>query len=248
MMMRMPAVQRVLDGLGHFGARRVDHADKAEEREVGLDGVRRVVGERGWQVAFAHRQHAQGLPRHLVVLARDALPQLGGHGDDVAVQAHPRAAGQRFRRRALHVGRLAFAIHVDDRHAFADGLERQLVDLGPFDELRLQVEVGLLGGDQQAALRRVADHTPTVLLAGRQDLGVVAERHGAHDALQAAPRLVPRQLGAFDHEAADRLVAGAGHLQLLIADVQRLDRHLGLRKRAGLVGADDVRRSERLYG
>ena len=66
----------VLDGLAHLRPRRVDHPDQAEEGEVGLDRVRRVVGQLVRQVALAHGQHAQRLARHLVVLRDDALAQL----------------------------------------------------------------------------------------------------------------------------------------------------------------------------
>ena len=60
----------VLDGLADLGPRRVDHADQAEEGELGLDRVGRVVGQGDRQVALGDGQHAQRLARHVVVAAR----------------------------------------------------------------------------------------------------------------------------------------------------------------------------------
>ena len=45
----------VLDGLADLGPRRVDHADQAEEGELGLDRVGRVVGQVDRQVALGDR-------------------------------------------------------------------------------------------------------------------------------------------------------------------------------------------------
>ena len=135
---------------------------------------------------------------------------------------------------------------MDDRHALAHALERQLVDLGPFHQLVLQVEPCLLRGDQQAALGGVADHAPALVLCRRQHLGVVAEGHGTHHRLKAPHDLVLGQRGIVQHELPDRLVAGAGDLVVLTAHVHRLHRHLSLRQRAGLVGADDIGGPERL--
>jgi hypothetical protein len=129
---------------------------------------------------------------------------------------------------------------MDHGHALTHALERQLVDLGPFDELGLQVEAGLLRRDKQAAFGGVADHAPALVVAGRHDLGVVAEGHGAQQRLQPAARLVLGQGRVADHEVAVRRVARARDLDLAAVGPDRLERHLGLGQRAGLVGGDHV--------
>ena len=102
----------LVDRRAHFRPRRVDHADQAEEGQVGLDRVRRVVGELVRQAALADGEHAQRLARHGVVLRHDLLAALVGHGEDVAVHAQVRAAADGLRGRALDEGVLAVALDV----------------------------------------------------------------------------------------------------------------------------------------
>jgi hypothetical protein len=86
--------QGFFDRGAHFGARRVDHADKAEEGEVGLDGVGRVLGELVREAALADGEHAQRLARHLVVLRRDLFPEFFRERHDPAAESQLRAAPQ----------------------------------------------------------------------------------------------------------------------------------------------------------
>ena len=165
---------------------------------------------------------------------------------DLAAQSHVCAAPDGLGRGALDEGLLAVAFDVHDRHALAHALEGQLVDFRPFDQLRLQVEAGLLRGDQQTAFGGVADHAPAVVLFGRQDLGVVAERHGAQQGLEPAVCLGLRQCRVADHEVAHGRVAGARDLDVVAVGPDRLERHLGLGEGAGLVGGDHVSGAESL--
>ncbi len=164
-----------------------------------------------------HRQHAQ--------------PALSQCRDGVLSTVRRHAQRQYRFRRTGHV----HAIGVHNGRSAAPGVERESRGIR-----RRAVLAHTCGEDVQGDLHRVADRKPPVVLV-------------EHVGDRGAPL---RAGGQFTHlldrlrspvHGCGRLVAGAVHGHLTTRRPHVHDRHLVARQRAGLVGADERRRSQRLH-
>ena len=184
-----------------LGARRVDHADEAEQHEVVLDRCpaarRRAAASRGLRIeaerggrqrAGRDRERAQRLRGERVV----APGQLGALGvaerDDLAVLPQVAAVREQDLGRALHehaqLARMV-AVAMDRGVALALGGEGDLGDAREARELGFG-DAELACRDDQRAFGRVALHAPAALAVGER--GVVGERGGAQDHCDATSR------------------------------------------------------------
>ena len=167
--------------------------------------------------------------------------------------ARARRAGLFFAHRQEDVGTafrvrdlLALLIERDDGHPLAIAVERNL-----FDDLKLRRD-GLtrdaaFGRErEERAFRRVA-HDLVGAVTLLFELRVVCERRRRQEIAQRKRELRDDLAGAVE-EIAFGIVAGAGRGVAFVARVDFANGHLVLGERAGLVGADDGRRAERLDG
>ena len=160
-----------------LGARRVDHADKAEQDELVLDALRQldsIRGGRGLRIdaerggrhgARRDRQRAQRLARERFVAPQEFGAALLAQRHDLAVLEQEAALGQQDFGRALDEnaqlgGVVAVAMH--GRVPLALGREGDFRDARKARQLRLG-NAELARGDHQRALGRVALHAPATL-------------------------------------------------------------------------------------
>ena len=135
-----------LDSLFHARARRIHHADEAEERELALDLVGApvleadgcgvgVAGPRLLHLlhAAADREHAKCLLAEALGLLEDALAIPVGERADALVGRQLHAEREDDVDAPLHVGDLAAArVPRDDGHARPIAVEGELADLLAF--------------------------------------------------------------------------------------------------------------------
>ena len=225
---------------------------------MALDVVGRVLAHRAGEGvvvlgdgAIGDGEDAQAIGGVGVVRIHDPLAQLVGQLDRLAVHADALGEADDLVRGTLDVGDAACAVEglvelVDGRHALAAALEGQLADARGLGLLVLGLDAGLLGGDEQAGLGRVAeDGEPATLLLGGNETGVGAERAADDEQTEVVVILGEHGLLA-DVDLALGRVADACDLVLVARGPEVVDRHLVLGEGAGLVGADDARRTEGL--
>ena len=138
------------------------------------------------------------------------------------------------------------AVAVLGGHHFRGGIER---DLGASRALlaeRVEFHAAFEREGEQRGFRGIAEGTPTaVLIVGRDELGVVAERDGLEHC--AEMRVGVGNFAARLQQLALGRVTGAGDLDVASAgQPERGHGHLVLGQGAGLVRADDARGAERL--
>ena len=240
------------DRFSCFGARRIDHADQAEQHEVvlhalgkidldiALGGRLRVDAERlGWHGAGGDGQRAQRLLGEPFVALQEVGASFFRERDGLAVLPKEAALRQQHLRRALDedaqvVG--IFAVDMDRGVTLALGRERD------FGDARKPLQLGgvdaeLARGDDQRAFGRVALHHPPALALHQRR--VVGERCGPQqfrDGVAVRRALVDRL--ALDREVALGDVAAAADVDQRVGGGDGAHRHLVAGQRAGLVRAD----------
>ena len=144
-------------------ARRVDHADQADEDQVLLAAGRLVAGVRVWRSARARTRRARPAISAAVAqdLARDARRSAARSARAATRSSHLRE-DDLGRPLGVHRRRVVRPAD-DDRHRLAVGVERDLVQHAVVSVVGL--DVGLAGGDDQRPLGRVADDLPAALVA-----------------------------------------------------------------------------------
>ncbi len=248
------------DRFSCFGARRIDHADQAQQHEV----VLHALGKIDLDIALGGRLrvHAERLGRHgargdgeraqrLLGEPFVALQKVGAsffrERDGLAVLPKEAALRQQHLRRALDedaqvVG--VFAVDMDRGVTLALGGE------GDFGETRkpLQlagVDAELARGDDQRAFGGVALHHPPALALHQRR--VIGERCGSQQFRDGvAMRRAFVDLLAFDREVALGDVAAAADVDQRVGGGDGAQRHLVAGQRAGLVRADHGCGAERL--
>ncbi len=243
-------------GVLHLRARRIDHADKPQEDKLVLDAYRQLGrGSRvrleaqgsGRDTAAGDCKRAQGLPGELVVALCERGAALVVERDDPALLPHEPALREQDLGRALDEdlevargliremdGGVALALRGEGD--FRNAREARKLSLG---------QAELARRDQQGALGRIALHRPAPLARGER--GVVGERRRAQRSrYDLADRRGFGERGPRDGEAAGGDITTALDLDQLARGKQRAHRHLVASQRAGLVGADDGRGTERL--
>jgi len=227
----------VADGGDGCAARRIDHADQADQRQVGPYRV----GERGigGDVAPGEEQYAH------------ALSGIGAGGlfDGVAIERHRiairrqlgDAQGQQAFEGTLDVKHVAAVGAMGGRHVLPAGVEGQHVVPREQGGQRTLVQPALACRHQQRRLGRVAGDLPAAAFVAQR--GVVAQ--GAGDQAFAHRAGDCRRHFVVPDGAVGR-VALALHRIAFAAAPQDAHRHGVLGQRAGLVGADHRRAAQRL--
>ena len=225
-------------------ARWIDHADKPDEHELPLDlGGMTAEGLGLWHGPPGKRQHPHRPAGELRGSVRDLTAALIGerHNHPPALLCH--AAWEHRLGRAL-CGEQPATIppQQDHAHALADGVER---DLEQCRRRRPVVsDASLDRGHDQAPLGRIAHHPPGAVRGGR-DGGRRAAGCDLEEPVKI--RIGSRIAPVVGMKRAARFVAHAAHGIVPLGGDDVAHRHLVAGQRAGLVGADDRHRPERLH-
>ena len=204
-------------------------------------------------VAIGQCQDAEGPRGHGGGHPMDLLAPLGRQRLDLAVSPLPVALGKDDLGCPLGVHRRRlFGPADDDRHRLAFGIERDLVEHAVVSLPRL--DVGLARGDDQGPFGRVADDLPDAVVLGiGRNLRRVAPRGDLQRPHQVGPLLRVDRFANAVRLPFDAKVEGAARLVARSADVivgargdDLAHGHLVAGQRAGLVGADDRDRAQRL--
>ena len=221
-----------------FGARRIHHADQADERH----GPFRV-GDGGLAPA-RNGQHAQPRGRH-VALDRENRRAIGLLERGLTAVARPgRTVRQHHVHRSLgERGQRPLAILVQRRHAPPFGREGDLVPARERLVERALVEASFLGRNHERRLGGIALDPPGAVLV---------ETHPGVGGEDRRAERVAHRVGRSDDlpvtaELADRVVADARDLHHAVRRGHAADRHLVARQGAGLVGTDRGGAPERLH-
>ena len=222
-------------------ARRIDQAQEPEQLEATLD-----VGEGQRALARVDRPHRDR--QHALTLRGEfvhpAVPKCRVERRRVARRLLPVAHREQSLRRTLHVKEAAALMVVVQRgHEAVQRVERN--DVGARAALGLEplVVAGLYCGDDQRAFHRIALDDPT--LAGPAQVRVVAQERRTQEFLEDGFS-VRGDVGTLGAERAAGLIADPGYLVVTVGRGDRAHGHLVPGERAGLVGADDRDRAQRL--
>ena len=266
------------DGIAHFGTRRIDDADHADPDQVAFQhialvgDVRHVTGgvdahawhcgeRRGaeWPVRLAQRTIRFG--GQAFHGGEDLLAIALRHRSYGTVDRDAAAVAEQYIGGTLGEDGETPGIGVvlrDDGHAFAVGGEWNLADarvVGVF-----AIGLHLACGDDKRHFGRVADGFPRYVgssgtIAGTcvfAQFAVVGQRaHGERgdgfDLCGGSGGTRQSSVGNRNHSAFWR-IAGAGQLHLTARRDHAFHRHLVAGERAGFVGADHRRGTERFHG
>jgi hypothetical protein len=134
-----------------------------------------------------------------------------------------------------------------DRHPLAIGVERKLLYDTMRKRDRLLRAAALRGEREQRPFGGIADHLPLLGFSVELELGIRAERGRGEQVVERGRQLL--EVLCFARlQVTARVVAFSRDAVAPSRGVHLSHRHLVLRERAGLVGADDACRAERLDG
>ena len=225
-------------------ARWIDHTDEPNKHELPLDpGGIIFEGLGGWHGPPGKRQHPHRPAGELRGSVSDLTAACIGERHHGAPSLLSHAAGEHRFGRALR-GEPPATIHPrhDHAHAFADSIERNLEQR----RARLSVvsDASLDRGHDQAPFGRIAHHPPGAGRGGR-DRGRRAAGCDLEEPVKI--RIGTRIAPVVGMKLAAWFVAHAAHGIVPLGGDDVAHRHLVAGQRAGLVGADDRHRPERLH-
>jgi len=225
------------DGGDRLGSRRVEDPPEAQELEVHEVVDADVARTRGGPCGG---EHPEPLPAQLV---DGRLPERAVERHAAVGAALGEGAVEQPVRGALHEdGPRAVGGLVERRHELVRRVERHDADPA---RRRVGADSALHRDDLQRALGRLADERPARTVLGAHHVRVVAEiGHGEESADVAPERDRPSPGVALTADGAVGIVAEAARLVTGQRGHEAAHRHLVLRERPGLVGADGRDRSE----
>ena len=199
-----------------------------------------------------HREHPEGLARHIPSRLEHTLPVAGFEGPLPAARKQATAALEDDLRCPLRVRDDSVGRAVQGRHPLGLGRER---DLGQPRETGVEIvlqKAGLRRRHDEGKLRGVSlggppGHCPRLVGTAFVSLepGIGGECRGLEERHHRSRR---RDGGAGFEEFPAGLVSGSGDVQRSPPGVDLPDGHLAPGEGAGLVGSDDRHASERLDG
>ncbi len=237
------------DSVLRFVARRVDHSDQPEEDEIVLDAlVNLVAPERVLrQRSEGDTERSQRFSRQVFIATRNLRAAFGRERSRLFADKLLRAAHEQDIRRAFGQDEQAFlplGVAVNRAHELALGGEGHFADADePGGEALRPRARALRAATIKRALGRVALHDPaSVALLQRCIVGPVGRGERTQE---LEPERAVDRSSTVAPNVAFGCVARAAQSDAPACGDNATDRHFVLGERAGLVGGDDIRRSER---
>ncbi len=199
--------------------------------------------------AISETEYAKRLLGKMDIPREDDFASLVAQGDNSLLRQLAIAAIKYAIRSAFRKGVRNTVFHkTTDCHHLAFRIERELPDHGTRFSKSRHRYAALFRNGQHGTLGRISDHGYVILFVPRQD-GIVTENSNFKNTLQDTGQFhVMRFRCVTAHNNARRCIPDTGDRILLIAGVKARHRHLILRKRPRLVGADRINATECLDG